>query len=369
MRIPSQIGYVLSGSAALAILAGCSGGSTGTTSSTLPQTTGRNGAATQAVSRHTLPSASGLPASFAQLVHMGSPRGFITPALKAPGGAMGFISDYNNSVVYVLNTAGQVTATLTGFASPDGMATDKSGNLYVTNQGTNSVLVLAPPYTSVTKTLSDPGEIPIGVAVDPSGNVAVTNIFTTSSGAGNVVFYAAGSTTPTGMASSPTFTSPRFCAFDKRGDLALDDDDIYNTGAVNVGAVLHGNVNNMSGKIITLTTSNTIAFPGGVQVSTSGKLAVGDQSSSPPSVYTYNPPTGTNLGSPVSTTPLTGTVDPVNFAFAPGSTLLLEADAGANNAGLYSYPAGGSPVKTITIAGSSLPIGAAIVPTEQFTLR
>ncbi len=76
---------------------------------------------------------------------------------------------------------------------------------------------------------------------------------------------------------------------------------------------------------------------------------------------------GRNLGNPIYTTPLPNGL--VTFAFTPGSKLLLGADPATSSVGLYEYPAGGGPVKSATLPHGALPIGVAIVPTEQFTLR
>ncbi len=362
----------LSVGAALAILAGCTGAASGSAGPTVSQAVRRDGAPLESLDRYAELTARGLPSSFDKRLPIGtSPvHGFVTPGLMTPGGATAFVSDYDNNVVYILNKAGTITATLAGFQNPYGMATDKGGDLYVVNQGASNVLEFAPPYTGAPiATFSDPGEIAIDVAVDNDGNVAVTNTETTAAGAGDVVFYSNGSKNPTGKAMGNTFTSPRFCAFDKNGDLVLDDVDIFNTKAVNVGAILRGNLTNPNGKIITLTTSNAIVYPGGVQVTPSGNVAVDDQSASPPSIYTYEAPTSRNLGSPISTTVLSGTDSPVTFAFSAEGTLVFTVDAALSTADLFHYPAGGSPIEEAGFPPFATPLGVAVVPTEQFTIR
>ena len=54
----------------------------------------------------------------------------------------------------------------------------------------------------------------------------------------------------------------------------------------------------------TLTTANSISFPGGVEVTTKGKIAIDDQLGA--AVFTYNPPKNGSLGTPIKTTALTG---------------------------------------------------------------
>ncbi|HEY2474648.1 MAG TPA: hypothetical protein VGI19_07570 [Candidatus Cybelea sp.] len=333
MRIAAPINFALGG-AVLALFAGCSGSGLGTTA----------------------------PASFAGSTPV---KGFTTPSLVQTGGATAFISDYYNSVVYVLNERAAVTATLTGFMHPGSMATDKNGNLYVVNHGaSNEILELAPPYTSVTKTYSDPDGFALDVAVDGSGDVAVTNRDGTQHyGIGNVIFYSAGSTTPTGMASSTGFPKPYFGAFDKRGTFFFDD---RVGGGTNIGAVRHGEIKNMNAPIVPLTMANPIVFPGSVHVSTAGDLAIGDpMSAGGPVIYTYAMPTDGNLGSPISTTPLPGSS--ADFAFASRSHLVLTNNGGGDIVYLFRYPSGGAPLKNVTMPGNAA--GEAVLPNGRFILH
>ncbi len=96
-------------------------------------------------------------------------------------------------------------------------------------------------------------------------------------------------------------------------------------------------------------------------------MAVVDQGNGNGDVIDTYKATGRNLGNPIYTTPLANGL--VTFAFTPGSKLLLAADPASSGVGLYEYPAGGPAVKSATLPNGALPIGVAIVPTEQFTLR
>ncbi len=62
-----------------------------------------------------------------------------------------------------------------GISLPDGITTDKSGNLYVTNDGNNSLTIYhegaKSPATTITTGMNDP----VDVAVDAYGNVYVAN--------------------------------------------------------------------------------------------------------------------------------------------------------------------------------------------------
>ena len=287
------------------------------------------------------------------------------PAPCPPKGPFGFISDFSNNVVYELRmTPLAICAILTGppFSNPQGIATDHHGNLYVANTGGNNVLRYAMPYTGAPFVMQDPGEYPVDVAVDPKGNVAVTNLESTSGGPGNIALYAVGSSVATGSASSPTFTSPRFAAFNSVGELFLDDVDLFNTGVVNVGAFYPNYVSFANG-IATLTTANSIGFPGGVQINTAHKVAIDDQSGG--FIYSYNSPSGLNLGSPATTTLATSS-DPVGFAFNAGGNHTLSANA-VSQAALYNKYPTGVLVSSLIFGGNSLPIGAGTVPTEQYS--
>jgi hypothetical protein len=285
-------------------------------------------------------------------VHLGGH----VPAFHHPGTATGFISDFINSAIYEYASNGTQIGTISGgsLACPQGMSTDPSGNLYVANSCDDDTLIYAPPYTGTPTTLTGTGAEPADAAVDSAGNVAVSNFD------GTVSCYVGGATSPTSVISG--FGEVFFLAFDAAGNIYLDGFDAnFN---VAVGEIIGGCV---SGTTITeLTTSNTIAFPGGVQVTQSGLIAIDDQEAL--AIYNYNPPTGNSLGSPASTTPLSNASDPVTITLAPHNHAVITADAGLDGAQEYRYPAGGTAVKSVTFNNGGLPIGTAIVPTSQFDL-
>jgi hypothetical protein len=285
----------------------------------------------------------------------------------------GFIADYGSNSVYELSQSGAVCATLTGFSNPQGASTDKSGNLYVANTGAENIVEVSSSTGNITATYNDAGQYPVDVCVsNKTGNFAVTTIFNANTGgAGEVDLFTSGNTSgPTGVASGSNYTSPRFCAYDKTGSIVvLDDADIFNTGANNVGAVVPGNYTGTK-NIIPLSISNQIGFPGGVQFNGQDQVVIDDQEGAPgySELYTYTN-SGTNL-TLSQTTPLTQSSDAVSFAFAPGYGYVLTADAGLVAAQVYKYPAGGAAVITVNLAnsGGSLPIGAAVNPTAQFAI-
>ncbi|HLY02931.1 MAG TPA: hypothetical protein VKR56_10630 [Candidatus Cybelea sp.] len=284
MHRPSQTAQLLAAMTAVAILAGCSGA----------------------------PISSSAPTGSQQLSGTGNAsQGFASHLGKKAGGQVAFVSDFNNHAVYVIRQQ-QLAATL-DVDGPEGLAVDASHNLYVANVAESNVLVYAPPYNGTPTVLSDPGFRPNGVAVDGNGNVAVTSYESNSYGLGSVAFYAKGATTPTKIiVADSKFAGDYYCAFDGSGNLYLDSKN--GSGPFEAGEVVGG----IGGKRVKpLTTANLVQYPGGMQVTKSGRIAILDQSggSGSPTIYTYNRPSHGSLGSPVATTPLSSANDAVAFAF------------------------------------------------------
>jgi len=167
-------------------------------------------------------------------------RAFMSPAVAASGEKR-FFSDANNGAVLIYDTASTLVGTVTGFGSPEGLATDKAGRLYVVEQYNSQVDVFAPPYNGTPTYLLDRGQSPVATAVDSAGN----------------------------------------------GLIAIEDE-LQRT------------------------------------------------------IYSYKPPHGGALGSPVSTTVLQSTMDPVTFAFGPRAGVVVTVDADLALTNQYTFPAGGA---------------------------
>ncbi len=213
MRSVVRLGYILSASTSLAMLAACSQGAGTSQPGLTLQEQGQRSATVWTVGRTRI-SRTGVVSAGQPPLHRGSVvKGFFSREALAPGGAMGFISDIANNVVYIVNPQGVVTATLTGFSSPDGMSVDKAGNLYVVNNAAANVFEFAPPYNGAPTVINDPGQYPVMVAVDGNGNLAVSSGVNTSGGPGDVALYTAGATSPTNTLTDSSLF-PFFCAFD-----------------------------------------------------------------------------------------------------------------------------------------------------------
>jgi hypothetical protein len=303
MPIPSRLEYVLSGIVGLALLGGCSGG----------------GAGAPEASDQVSQSSSVLRPGVAQL-HSNLPAAaFVSNEIDAKGGAAIIVSDASDNVVDIFNAARKETAQLTGFSEPQGLALDTAGNLYVADTKNSRIQVYAAGFKGTPTTINDPGESPASVAIDGKGNLGVTNILTTSSGSGSVSFFNKGGTLLTTL-SNPNFYKVIFDAFDDKGNLYIDGTNA--SGAFVAGEVVGG----VTGTAISiLTTGNSVGYPGGIAISSKGKIALDDQENL--AIFTYNAPVQGSLGMPILTTPLTGAGDPISFAFTRTDKNIWVADA------------------------------------------
>jgi len=271
-----------------------------------------------------------------------------------------FVSDARNNVVNIYNTSGKQLAQLTGFSQPQGLATDLKGNLYVADTNNSQIVVFKPPYNKAPKKLADPGYFPAGVAVLTVGTttyVGVSNICSAPSCTqGGFIVYKNGKSK--GAFQSSSIYRVYFLGFDAKGNLYADGQDSNGVGVYGeVAKAISGGTT-----YTTYTTGNSIVFPGGVQVTTKGKIAIDDQSGA--AIYTYNPPKNGTFGSPIATTPLTGAGDTVTYAFTSTDKDVWTADAANAASYEFAYPAGGSALKTIPVTGGQ-PIGVAVVPAAK----
>jgi hypothetical protein len=121
-----------------------------------------------------------------------APHGW--PAKKKKKREILFVADASSGVLmYDPKTPnGSPTGSITaGVNAPAGVAVDKKGALYVTNDGGNTVTVYPKGQSSPSMTISDGIDSPYGIAVDSSGEVFVSNL-----GNETVVAYKAGATSP-----------------------------------------------------------------------------------------------------------------------------------------------------------------------------
>jgi hypothetical protein len=241
-----------------------------------------------------------------------------------------YVSNFYSSDTLVFTyPGGKLVGTLTG-VGPVECASPSSGAWWTS--GNDEMLEYAHGGKTPIKTLSGASG---ACAVDPTtGDLAVINgdeivIFPGGSGSG----------TPYCTGMGPAY----FDGYDDRGDLFIDG----LTSAYKVGLV---ELPKGGSTCETITLSQSIEFPGAIQWYEK-YLAVGDQEAG--AIYHFAIH-GTNAKE-IGSTELGGSSDVVQFSIQ--KPYVVGADAGNEDVELWDYPAGGgSPVKVIT-GQFDLPIG------------
>ena len=287
--------------AAVALLAGCSGGSQ----------LGAN------------PIQQNLTSPVAQVG-----RSWMAPEAKKSD--LAYISNFYNSTILVFTYPGGKNVGSISSDEPQGECTSKTsnGNWWVVESGSDEILEYAHGGTTPLKTLrEDVGEA-AGCTVDPTtGNLAVTIL-----GTSNVVVFTGGSGSGTTL--SDSLSSTYFAAYDDKGDLFLDGiapSDTYGVVELPKG----------SSTFESITLSQSLEFPGGLQWHDK-YLAVGDQEAHVIYRFAIH---GTNAKE-IGATELGDSGDVLPFYIQ--KPYVVGADAGNEDVELWNYPAGGSPTKVIT---------------------
>ena len=180
-------------------------------------------------------------------LHSSSGRADPTPT-PTPTAPMIQVTDGETNAVtaYPVGSTGDVapSASITGLRSPQGVAQDSSGNIYVANDKPASIVVYAAGSTGdatpiATISGSNTGlSIPLGVAVDSSGNIYVTDAGNNScDGHARVFVYTAGSTgdvAPSASISGPSLCYPTAIVLDSSSNMYVADENgvlVYSAGS------------------------------------------------------------------------------------------------------------------------------------------
>jgi hypothetical protein len=181
------------------------------------------------------------------------------------------------------------------------------------------------------KTLSVSVGMPSSCAMDTSGDLAVGIL--AGSGGGDVVIFKDSSGSGTVM--TTPLDEEFFDGYDNQGNLFADGFTGDRSGFALVELPKGGS------KFQTITTSNTVEFPGSVQWDGT-YLTVVDQLADALYQYAVSGTEATLKG----TVPLTDAGDCAQTWIATG--VVYCADAGNNDGEVYKYPAGGSPIAVFT---------------------
>ncbi|MDP9038031.1 MAG: Ig-like domain repeat protein [Acidobacteriota bacterium] len=268
-----------------------------------------------------------------------------------------YIADPTNNRVVVLPAGGAQTTVGTGLKSPMGVAVDASGNVYITDTGNNRVVKVPVDGGGSQVTLGgivatgSPAYVgytfnsPQGVAVDARGNVYVAD-----TGNGKVVEIpvhpALGGATPLlQYAGAPALVSPVAVTVDSSGNIFVADPGLFQILEIPAGGgdaqTLIANGPGLKGFQAHAAAVGVYRAPSGVAVDAAGNLYVSDSSSN----TVFMQPAGTGPGGSTVTLNFTGlnlagTAPAVN-SFKGGSIAmdangnLYLADSG-NNRVLFS---------------------------------
>ncbi|HZV76530.1 MAG TPA: hypothetical protein VFF63_02085 [Candidatus Babeliales bacterium] len=359
MRISRTATYALGVLAAAALVAGCSG--TGSQSGALAPTTVGSAA------HHAAPLHRGLQDTYISVkpfsVHPSHKKSWISPAVKDAPRIL-FQSDSGTDVVYVFTLPDlSLKGTLTGFSEPQGECSDSSGNIYITNTGTEQVFEYSRTGILI-NTFDDSTGYPVGCAVW-GNDLAVTNIFDFS-GPGSVLVYSISNptSTPTSL-SNPDQYYYYFDGYDTSGDIWVsgrDDSGVYILSVCAAGGTSCSTLSLSDG---------TIYFPGAVQYSSVNN-----------SWYAFDQECGDTeaaCGYPVSASGVLGAEIPLSNYEGGSACDVVQATIGApygqkylaggdyeycgytaSTTNRWGFPGGGTPSWYNDSAGQDVPIGAAI---------
>ncbi|HEX3458680.1 MAG TPA: hypothetical protein VHR97_12060 [Candidatus Baltobacteraceae bacterium] len=262
-----------------------------------------------------------------------SARGSMQPQAKQTD--LLYLSDVESNDVAVYSyPKGRLVGTLTGFAQPRAECADSQGNVWISDAGTASISEFAHGATTPTKALSTPAA-PGGCSVSPrNGDLAVAGGLN-----GTVVGVFRHSKhnrwRDASLYSVATMSNGYFCAYDSQGNLFVD-------GVDGSGKFALAELPHKGTALQSVTVNQTIQKPGGM-VWDGSYITVGDAGVSPSVVYQLS--VSGSTANPVGTTTLSGTTSVRQF-WVDGARLIgPDYDAPV---GFWNYPAGGSPVKTLS---------------------
>jgi hypothetical protein len=269
-----------------------------------------------------------------------------------------YVSDLYNNLVDVysypnLKVVGQLK---TDMLSPDGLCTDKKGDVFVVNNTPNDddVLEFAHGGTTPIQTLSDPAQVAVSCSVDPvTGNLAVTNIENISEGPGSISIYTGATGYPM-MYSAPNIGSYYYCGYDDKGNLYIDGF----SGGISEGSFEFAEMPKGKATFNSIALKGaTINFPGNIFYD--GKYVdVADQDEARNGyIITSAIYRTTGSGGKVVSGDILQNSDDVT-AYLVDGTSLLGTNFYGTTVGFWKYPK--SKKETNTITGFSGPIGIAL---------
>jgi sugar lactone lactonase YvrE len=125
-----------------------------------------------------------------------------------------YVANFNSGTVDKVTPAGAVSIFVSGFGNPRGLAFDAAGNLYVADGKANTVSKVTP--AGMVSTFASGFSDPFGLAFDAAGNLYVSNTDSTT----------VSKVTPAGVVSTfASIPTPTGLAFDAAGNLYVGNSD------------------------------------------------------------------------------------------------------------------------------------------------
>lgn len=262
-------------------------------------------------------------------------KSWINPALKSQ--SLLYVTDnrLGNVLVYTypnLTYAGE----LTGFSALAGECIDRAGNVFIA-ANESDIFEYAHGGASPIQVLSAPAET-AGCAINrKTGDLAISDV---NSGDHEIWIYHNATGTPTAY-SDPNFAFTDFLGYDNQGNLFVDGYDasnLFHYAELPAGSSTFNDI----------TLSQTPSGAGNVQWD-GHYMAVGDLSGT---IYQTE-------GATVVNTLTLSAACVYQFYILPGKHRIVAPNPCNDNADIYAYPAGGSPILAIT-GGLEHPIGAVL---------
>lgn len=166
--------------AALTMVAGCSGGGSSSIAPT-PGSVGQSG-----VDRQLGRSFSVLPAKLQSRINSNHITHFVSHNSCPATGMIIYMSDFVNNVINIYDSSLTQCGQIAGLSNPQGMGVH-NGNLYVANTGGENILAFHRGASTPYLTATDPsGQFPVDVKVAPDGIIIASNIFSPNTGIGSI---------------------------------------------------------------------------------------------------------------------------------------------------------------------------------------
>jgi hypothetical protein len=220
-----------------------------------------------------------------------------------------------------------------------GLCSKANGDFYVTSG--DHIYEYTHGGTSPIATLNDFTGNAFDCSVDPTtGSLAVTNPQAYYSGAGSVMIYRGGKLKL--IYWDTNLYHVDFCTYDDKGNLFIDGS-TYSSSSVGFAELA-----NHSRRLRTITLNQTFANAGAIRWD-GAHLLVGQGSGSQQSSTLYQFGISGSEGTEVGSVPLIDAVD-LSWYWIQGSRVIGSDYSKNADAGIWKYPIGGNPIKTLSEA-------------------